>query len=276
MKECVIELKNVSFAYDENKTILEDISLKIYKGEYVSLIGHNGSGKSTLAKIMAYLNEPTNGEVYINNTLINEKNCDSCREIVGIVLQNPDNQFIGSTVEEDIAFGLENRNVETIKMHEIVDKFASLVGMKEYLKKEPGELSGGQKQRVAIAGILALGLKVIILDEATSMLDPECVKEIKDLIFKMKENDKDLTIISITHDLEEAYLSDRVIVLNDKKIYKDDEPDKVFTSLKEMQSIGLDFPFILKIKSELKNNGIEIPSNIKKIKDLGGYLCKLK
>ena len=276
MKECVIELKNVSFAYDENKTILEDISLKIYKGEYVSLIGHNGSGKSTLAKIMAYLNEPTNGEVYINNTLINEKNCDSCREIIGIVLQNPDNQFIGSTVEEDIAFGLENRNVETKKMHEIVDKFASLVGMKEYLKKEPGELSGGQKQRVAIAGILALGLKVIILDEATSMLDPECVKDIKDLIFKMKENDKDLTIISITHDLEEAYLSDRVIVLNDKKIYKDDEPDKVFTSLKEMQSIGLDFPFILKIKSELKNNGIEIPSNIKKIKDLGGYLCKLK
>ena len=276
MKECVIELKNVSFAYDENKTILEDISLKIYKGEYVSLIGHNGSGKSTLAKIMAYLNEPTNGEVYINNTLISEKNCDSCREIIGIVLQNPDNQFIGSTVEEDIAFGLENRNVETKKMHEIVDKFASLVGMKEYLKKEPGELSGGQKQRVAIAGILALGLKVIILDEATSMLDPECVKEIKDLIFKMKENDKDLTIISITHDLEEAYLSDRVIVLNDKKIYKDDEPDKVFTSLKEMQSIGLDFPFILKIKSELKNNGIEIPSNIKKIKDLGGYLCKLK
>ena len=276
MKECVIELKNVSFAYDENKTILEDISLKIYKGEYVSLIGHNGSGKSTLAKIMAYLNEPTNGEVYINNTLINEKNCDSCREIIGIVLQNPDNQFIGSTVEEDIAFGLENRNVETKKMHEIVDKFASLVGMKEYLKKEPGELSGGQKQRVAIAGILALGLKVIILDEATSMLDPECVKEIKDLIFKMKENDKDLTIISITHDLEEAYLSDRVIVLNDKKIYKDDEPDKVFTSLKEMQSIGLDFPFILKIKSELKNNGIEIPCNIKKIRDLGGYLCKLK
>ena len=276
MKECVIELKNVSFAYDENKTILENISLKIYKGEYVSLIGHNGSGKSTLAKIMAYLNEPTSGEVYINNTLINEKNCDSCREIIGIVLQNPDNQFIGSTVEEDIAFGLENRNVETKKMHEIVDKFASLVGMKEYLKKEPGELSGGQKQRVAIAGILALGLKVIILDEATSMLDPECVKEIKDLIFKMKENDKDLTIISITHDLEEAYLSDRVIVLNDKKIYKDDEPDKVFTSLKEMQSIGLDFPFILKIKSELKNNGIEIPSNIKKIKDLGGYLCKLK
>ena len=276
MKECVIELKNVSFAYDENKTILEDISLKIYKGEYVSLIGHNGSGKSTLAKIMAYLNEPTNGEVYINNTLINEKNCDSCREIIGIVLQNPDNQFIGSTVEEDIAFGLENRNVETKKMHEIVDKFASLVGMKEYLKKEPGELSGGQKQRVAIAGILALGLKVIILDEATSMLDPECVKEIKDLIFKMKENDKDLTIISITHDLEEAYLSDRVIVLNDKKIYKADEHDKVFTSLKEMRSIGLDFPFILKIKSELKNNGIEIPSNIKKIKDLGGYLCKLK
>ena len=272
----IVEVRNISFAYEDNHDVLHDVSFNIEKGSYTAIVGHNGSGKSTIAKLMAGLLEFQKGTITIDGKLLDGENITDIRSKLGIVFQNPDNQFIGSTVEEDIAFGLENRNVETKKMHEIVDKFASLVGMKEYLKKEPGELSGGQKQRVAIAGILALGLKVIILDEATSMLDPECVKEIKDLIFKMKENDKDLTIISITHDLEEAYLSDRVIVLNDKKIYKDDEPDKVFTSLKEMQSIGLDFPFILKIKSELKNNGIEIPSNIKKIKDLGGYLCKLK
>ena len=215
MKECVIELKNVSFAYDENKTILEDISLKIYKGEYVSLIGHNGSGKSTLAKIMAYLNEPTNGEVYINNTLINEKNCDSCREIIGIVLQNPDNQFIGSTVEEDIAFGLENRNVETKKMHEIVDKFASLVGMKEYLKKEPGELSGGQKQRVAIAGILALGLKVIILDEATSALDNESEAIVQ---LALDNLIKDKTVLLIAHRFTTIKNANRIAVINEGQI----------------------------------------------------------
>lgn len=227
MKECVIELKNVSFAYDENKTILEDISLKVYKGEYVSLIGHNGSGKSTLAKIMAYLNEPTNGEVYINNTLINDKNCDSCREIIGIVLQNPDNQFIGSTVEEDIAFGLENRNVETKKMHEIVDKFASLVGMKEYLKKEPGELSGGQKQRVAIARALCMNPSVILFDEPTSALDPEMVGEVLEVMKKLAESG--ITMIVVTHEMNFARsVADRVIFMEGGVIVEEGTPSQVF------------------------------------------------
>lgn len=275
MKDVAIELKNVSFSYDE-KDVLKDISLKIYKGEYVSLIGHNGSGKSTLAKIMAYLVDVKEGEVYILNNLINDSNADALREVIGIVFQNPDNQFIGSTVEDDIAFGLENRDVEYQKMHELVNKYATLVGMNKYLNKEPSELSGGQKQRVALAGILSLGLKIIILDEATSMLDPEGVKEIKDLIFKMKKEDKDLTIVSITHDMEEAYLSDRVIVINDKTIYKDDTPENVFKDEDTLIKMGLDIPFVLKVKNKLIEKGIKIDENIKTIEDLGGYLCKLK
>lgn len=275
MKDVAIELKNVSFSYDE-KDVLKDISLKIYKGEYVSLIGHNGSGKSTLAKIMAYLVDVKEGEVYILNNLINDSNADSLREVIGIVFQNPDNQFIGSTVEDDIAFGLENRDVEYQKMHELVNKYATLVGMNKYLNKEPSELSGGQKQRVALAGILSLGLKIIILDEATSMLDPEGVKEIKDLIFKMKKEDKDLTIVSITHDMEEAYLSDRVIVINDKTIYKDDTPEEVFKDEDTLIKMGLDIPFVLKVKNKLIEKGIKVDKNIKTIEDLGGYLCKSK
>lgn len=275
MKDVAIELKNVSFSYDE-KDVLKDISLKIYKGEYVSLIGHNGSGKSTLAKIMAYLVDVKEGEVYILNNLINDSNADSLREVIGIVFQNPDNQFIGSTVEDDIAFGLENRDVEYQKMHELVNKYATLVGMNKFLNKEPSELSGGQKQRVALAGILSLGLKIIILDEATSMLDPEGVKEIKDLIFKMKKEDKDLTIVSITHDMEEAYLSDRVIVINDKTIFKDDTPENVFKDENSLISMGLDIPFVLKVKNKLNEKGIKIDENIKTIEELGGYLCKLK
>lgn len=275
MKDVAIELKNVSFSYDE-KDVLKDISLKIYKGEYVSLIGHNGSGKSTLAKIMAYLVDVKEGEVYILNNLINDSNADSLREVIGIVFQNPDNQFIGSTVEDDIAFGLENRDVEYQKMHELVNKYASLVGMNKFLNKEPSELSGGQKQRVALAGILSLGLKIIILDEATSMLDPEGVKEIKDLIFKMKKEDKDLTIVSITHDMEEAYLSDRVIVINDKTIFKDDTPENVFKDENSLISMGLDIPFVLKVKNKLNEKDIKIDENIKTIEELGGYLCKLK
>lgn len=275
MKDVAIELKNVSFSYDE-KDVLKDISLKIYKGEYVSLIGHNGSGKSTLAKIMAYLVDVKEGEVYILNNLINDSNADSLREVIGIVFQNPDNQFIGSTVEDDIAFGLENRDVEYQKMHELVNKYATLVGMNKYLNKEPSELSGGQKQRVALAGILSLGLKIIILDEATSMLDPEGVKEIKDLIFKMKKDDKDLTIVSITHDMEEAYLSDRVIVINDKTIYKDDTPEEVFKDEDTLIKMGLDIPFVLKVKNKLIEKGIKVDEYIKTIEDLGGYLCKLK
>lgn len=274
MSEFAIQVKNVDFSYQENEPVLNNISFNIKKGQYVCLIGHNGSGKSTLAKLLAYLIEPMHGEIYINDLLLCEENTKKIRETVGIVFQNPDNQFIGSTVEDDIAFGLENRCVAHENMQKIVREYAEKVDMAKYLEKEPSELSGGQKQRVAIAGILALNLDIIIFDEATSMLDPEGVEEIKRLIFNMRKANPNLTFISITHDVEEAYLSDYVILLNKGNIYKEGTPFEVFENTNDLAELGLDLPFVLKVKKALKEKGMNIPTNIKSIEELSDYLCK--
>lgn len=274
MSEFAIRVKNVDFSYQENEPVLNNISFNIKKGQYVCLIGHNGSGKSTLAKLLAYLIEPLHGEIYINDLLLCEENTKKVRETVGIVFQNPDNQFIGSTVEDDIAFGLENRCVAHEDMQKKVREYADKVDMAKYLEKEPSELSGGQKQRVAIAGILALNLNIIIFDEATSMLDPEGVEEIKRLIFNMRKANPDLTFISITHDVEEAYLSDYVILLNKGNIYKEGTPFEVFENTNDLTELCLDLPFILKVKKALKEKGMIIPNNIKSIEELSDYLCK--
>lgn len=274
MNEHIIEVNNLTFSYDKDKKILDDVSFYINKGEYVTLIGHNGSGKSTLAKLLSFLLEPESGEIYIDKEKLDEKSVGNIRNKIGIVFQNPDNQFIGATVEDDIAFGLENRMVETSKMHELVHEFASKVGMINELKKEPEELSGGQKQRVAIAGILALNLKIIIFDEATSMLDPEGVEEIRNLILKMKKEDKDLTFISITHDVEECFLSDRVIILNEGKIFKNDSPFKVFENEEDIKNIGLDIPFIMKLKKALKKENVEIEKDFNSLEELAKYICQ--
>ncbi len=276
-EEKIIEVKNLTFGYEKGERILDNVSFSISKGEYVTLIGHNGSGKSTLAKLLSFILTPDSGEIYIENQSLEEKSIDSIRNKIGIVFQNPDNQFIGSSVEDDIAFGLENRNIEQAKMKEIVKEYAKKVGMLEYIKKEPEELSGGQKQRVAIAGILALNLKIIIFDEATSMLDPEGVEEIRNLILEMKKEDKELTFISITHDIEEAYLSDRVIILNEGKIYKNDCPLKVFENEEEIKKIGLDIPFIMKITNKLKKDERFKDLNydkIKNLKELSEIICQ--
>ena len=273
-KEKIIEVKDLIFGYEKDSTILKCISFDIFKGEYVTLIGHNGSGKSTLAKLLSYILEPNSGKVYIEGQELNEKSIKDIRSKIGIVFQNPDNQFIGSTVEDDIAFGLENRNIKQDIMKKTILEFAKKVGMDKFLNKEPEELSGGQKQRVAIAGILALNLKIIIFDEATSMLDPEGVEEIRKLILNMKEENPELTVISITHDIEEAYLSDRVIILNDGKVYKNDIPENVFKDEEEMRKIDLDIPFVLKIKNELAARNIIIPKEIKTIEGVANYLCQ--
>lgn len=269
-----IRVENLNFSYEKGVETIKDISFSVAKGEYVALIGHNGSGKSTLSKLLCYLLPADSGRIYIDGIEVIEKNEFKLRKKIGIVFQNPDNQFIGSTVEDDIAFGLENRNIPRDKMIELVHKFAEKVGMSKYLKKSPDELSGGQKQRVAIAGILALGLKIIIFDEATSMLDPEGVEDIKRLIMEMKKEDPELTFISITHDIEEAYISDRVIILNQGRIYLDGEPNEVFKQEELLKSIGLDIPFIMKIKASLKKKGVQIPDKIKNIEELSDFLCK--
>ena len=273
-KEKIIEVKDLIFYYEDKKKVLDNVSFEIYKGEYVTLIGHNGSGKSTLAKLLSYILEPIDGKIYIEGEELNENSIKNIRSKIGIVFQNPDNQFIGSTVEDDIAFGLENRNVKQQEMRKIVKEFAAKVGMDKFLNKEPEELSGGQKQRVAIAGILALNLKIIIFDEATSMLDPEGVEEIRNLILTMKKENPELTVISITHDIEEAYLSDRVIILNEGKIYKNDVPNEVFKDEEEMRKIELDIPFVLKIKNELSKRNIIVPSEIKTIEGVAKFLCQ--
>ena len=269
----VLEIKNLTFGYEKDEDILKNVSFSVKKGEYVSLIGKNGSGKSTLAKLIMRILTPKEGEIYLNNTLLTDENCTKLKEDIGIVFQNPDNQFIGCSVEDDIAFGMENRNIPKKEMEEKVKEFAKKVGMEKFLEKTPDELSGGQKQRVALAGILALSLKVIILDEATSMLDPEGKEEIKKLIFDMKKEDPELTIISITHDIEEAYISDRVIILNNGNIIKNDTPSVVFSSKDEIESLGFELPFVLKVKESLKNK-IKIDDSINNIEDLAKILCQ--
>ena len=272
--ENIIEVKNLSYSYDKEQEALKNVSFSVKKGDFVTLIGHNGSGKSTLAKLLAFLMKPTSGEILLNGKPFNENDINDIRKTIGIVFQNPDNQFIGTTVEDDIAFGLENRRVPRDEMQQLVLEYAKKVGMDKYLKKEPSELSGGQKQRVAIAGILALNLKLIIFDESTSMLDPEGVEDIKRLIFEMKEKDPELTFISITHDIEEAYLSDYCIILNKGSIFKEGKPLEIFKNETEFEEIGLGVPFVLKVKNALKQKNIIVPDEFKTIEELSTYLCK--
>ena len=256
-----IEFKNLSFSYNPSAPILKDVSFTIEKGEYVSIVGHNGSGKSTLAKLIIGLIAPNGGSIYIDGEELTRKTVIALRQKMALVFQNPDNQFIGATVEDDIAFGLENHQVPHKDMQEIVENFARKVGMIDYLQKEPSKLSGGQKQRVAIAGALALKPKILILDEATSMLDPRGRREIGEVVAKLKEEDPELTILSITHDIEEAYLSDRVIVLGKGQVVFDGKPEDAFKNKEKFKELQLATPFVFEMKERLKEVGIETKGN---------------
>ena len=255
-----LEIKDLIFKYDINDNVptLDRISFNVEQGEYVTIIGHNGSGKSTLAKLIVGLLEANEGEIFVFKHKLDEKNAADIRNRVGIVFQNPDNQFIGATVRDDIAFGLENNCVEQNKMDEIIEHFAQKVNMLDFLDKEPSALSGGQKQRVAIAGILAMNPDILIMDESTAMLDPRGKKEIIEFTNNLKKENPNLTIISITHDIEEAYLSDRCIVLDHGKIIYNDKPYKVFEKIDELEKIDLDVPFSIKLFNKLKKVGVDI------------------
>lgn len=270
-----LEINNLKFKYSssDNKDIINDLSLTVNKGEYVTIVGHNGSGKSTLAKLIIGLLKANEGEIKVMGEVLTEENVRSIRYKIGIVFQNPDNQFIGSTVRDDIAFGLENHCIDHDDMDDIINEFSKKVNMEEFLDKEPSSLSGGQKQRVAIAGVLAMKPDIIILDEATAMLDPRGKREIIELVHKLKKEQNDLTILSITHDVEEAYISDRVIVINEGKIMFNDKPREVFSYEKELINMGLDIPFEMKIKSLLNKEKIDVKdlSTLEQVKD---YLCR--
>lgn len=276
--DSAVEFKAVSFTYpDTKKAILDQISFKIKRGSWTSLIGHNGSGKSTISKLINGLLLPdsaNNSRITVLGMTLNQKTVWDVREKVGIVFQNPDNQFVGATVGDDVAFGLENRAVPREQMVKIVRKVLADVGMLDYIDAEPANLSGGQKQRVAIAGILAVEPKIIILDESTSMLDPKGREQVLKIIKHLKK-EKNLTVISITHDIDEANMADDVIVLNDGKILAQGTPTEIFSKTEMLQEIGLDIPFVQKLINKLNEVGISVPKNIKTKDELKQYLCQL-
>ena len=271
-----IELKNISFSYSRDETeVVKHVSFKVREGSYVSVIGHNGSGKSTLARLIIGLLAPNDGEIYIDEELLTNKSVRKLRKKIGLVFQNPDNQFIGATVEDDIAFGLENRRIPRNEMQEIIKNYEKRVGMDDFLTKEPSRLSGGQKQRVAIAGALSLNPEILILDEATSMLDPKGKSDIRGLINEMKKANPNLTILSITHDVEEAFDSDEVLVLNKGELAFKGKPEDVFSNRKILESLNLDMPFIMDLKDKLKNEDINI-DNCENIDDIAEVLWPSK
>lgn len=271
--ENIIKVENLCFEYEPGLKTIHNISFQIKKGEYVAILGHNGSGKSTIAKLLIGLLEKKSGNIIIDHKELNLENLYKIREKIGIVYQNPDNQFIGATVRDDIAFGLENICIPREKMDELIERYAKRVRMDQFLDHEPTKLSGGQKQRVAIAGILAMSPSIIILDESTSMLDPRGRKEINELIRELKE-DKEMTIISITHDIEEAKNADRILLLNKGEIVGDDQPETLLMNEKLLLDLHLDTPFALKVSRKLKAQGIQINETLN-VEELEKQLCQL-
>lgn len=266
----MIELKNLSFKYSKDESLaIDDISLTIEDGTWVSILGHNGSGKSTLAKLLVGLLTPNSGEIIVDGVVLNDNSINDIRKKIGIVFQNPDNQFVGVTVKHDIAFGLENRRVPRLEMNQRVIECASKVGLVDYLNREPYKLSGGEKQRVAIAGILAIDSKYIIFDEATSMLDPDGVKDVINLISELREK-TNKTIITITHDLELAKKSDEIFVFKNGKITANGKPEDIF----KMESILTDSNLVVPFELQLYQSVLR-DSKLAKDKELVNALWQL-
>ena len=261
MTQPVISIKNIHFNYQNQDTreALSDVSLDVYEGEWLAIIGHNGSGKSTLAKMMNGLLEASSGEIYIDGQLLTENTVYEARRKVGMVFQNPDNQFVGTTVEDDIAFGLENIGMPRDEMIQKINASLEMVRMTKFKEKEPARLSGGQKQRVAIAGMIALAPKVVILDEATSMLDPQGRFEVISTIQQL-HRDKGITVISITHDLDEAAQADRVLLMEGGKVNRIGKPSEIFEMSTALVDKGLDVPFSEKLKAILQDKGMNVPN----------------
>ncbi|HGJ0416013.1 TPA: energy-coupling factor ABC transporter ATP-binding protein [Streptococcus pneumoniae] len=257
----IIDVKNLSFRYKENQNYydVKDITFHVKRGEWLSIVGHNGSGKSTTVRLIDGLLEAESGEIVIDGQRLTEENVWNIRRQIGMVFQNPDNQFVGATVEDDVAFGLENQGLSRQEMKKRVEEALALVGMLDFKKREPARLSGGQKQRVPIAGVVALRPAILILDEATSMLDPEGRRELIGTVKGIRK-DYDMTVISITHDLEEVAMSDRVLVMKKGEIESTSSPRELF-SRNDLDQIGLDDPFANQLKKSLSQNGYDLPEN---------------
>lgn len=267
MKE-LIKTHNLYFEYEaqeenaESIPVLHDINLSIGEGEFVAVLGHNGSGKSTFAKHINAILQPTSGVVYVNSIdTSNDELIFDIRQEVGMVFQNPDNQIVATVVEEDVAFALENLGVEPKEIRKRVDEALNVVGMYDYKEHAPHQLSGGQKQRVAIAGILAMRPKCIVLDEPTAMLDPRGRREVLNTIKELNQ-EFGTTAVYITHFMDEAVEADRVIVIDNGKVLLDDKPSNVFSQVELLKSVGLDVPQVTELAFELKKVGIDIKNDI--------------
>lgn len=264
----LIELKNVSFSYDNQIDVIKNLSLSIFEGEYIAVIGHNGSGKSTLAKLLNGLVKAQSGKVVVDGLDCDDKKqVFEVRKRVGVVFQNPDNQLVASIVEDDIAFGPENLGVEREEIGKRIDFALSAVGMQKFRKASPTRLSGGQKQRIAIAGVLALKPKVLVLDESTAMLDPQGRNEVLEVAKKLNKEQK-TTIINITHYMDEVVGADRVIVLNKGEIVLSGTPQEIFANKEQLIALGLELPVATIIAEQLKENKIDLNGEVLTEKDL--------
>ena len=255
----IIEVKDLSFRYKEDQEYYDvnRVTFHVKRGEWLSIVGHNGSGKSTTIRLIDGLLEAESGEIWIDGQLLSPENVWDLRRQIGMVFQNPDNQFVGVTVEDDVAFGLENQGLPREEMKKRVAESLELVGMLDFKKREPARLSGGQKQRVAIAGVVALRPAILILDEATSMLDPEGRRELIQTVQEIRK-DYQMTVVSITHDLEEVAMSDRVLVMKKGQVESTSSPRELF-SRDDLDQIGLDDPFTNQLRESLRETGYQLP-----------------
>ena len=257
----ILSFNQVTYSYTpeepHTRNAVEDVSFVINKGEWITIVGHNGSGKSTMAKLMSGLLMPQQGEIRIKREILTEENIWDIRSQIGIVFQNPDNQFVGATVQDDVAFSLENNGVPHEEMVKRVHNALRQVKMENFINHEPHHLSGGQKQRVAIAGALAMHPQILILDEATSMLDPQGREEVLTIVEALRK-EIGLTVLAITHDLEESLLADRIIFMNAGKKYAEGTPEEIFALGDDLVQFGLDMPFAMKMTKLLQAQGVHL------------------
>ncbi|WP_251952923.1 energy-coupling factor ABC transporter ATP-binding protein [Levilactobacillus brevis] len=272
MTENIISVDHLTYQYDENQVpALTDVSFTVHAGEWLAIVGHNGSGKSTLAKSLDGLLPFTQGSVTVGGITLTPETVWQVREQIGMIFQNPDNQFVRATVEDDVAFGLENRQISRDEMVPRVQAALAQVGMTSFAQREPSSLSGGQKQRVALAGIVAIAPKILILDEATSMLDPQGRIEMLAIVRQLRQQ-QNLTVISITHDIDEAASADRVLVIDDGRLVDEAVPSQIFERGTQLVEMGLDLPFTEKLKAALRQRGITPPTTYQTAAEMEEWL----
>ncbi|MBP3409618.1 MAG: energy-coupling factor transporter ATPase [Clostridia bacterium] len=276
MKETIIRLKDVVFEYEGSKEpAVDHVTLDVEEGEFLAVLGRNGSGKSTLARLLNALMLPTSGEIEVDGMVATEENPYDVREVCGMVFQNPDNQIVATVVEEDCAFGLENRGVPSAEIRRRVDEALKEVGMQDRALSSPSMLSGGQKQRIAIAGVLAMRPKIIVFDESTAMLDPVGRKDIFS-IAKRINREEGITVIWITHFMEEAVQADRLVVMDHGKVELQGKPREVFSNVDEVLQLGLDVPEMMKLSHKLRKAGVALPADVLTVEEMAVELCRLK